>query len=220
LSYLTFDIPPQLGPRAQFVDLVIGVTALRLRQVTGDPELPLHIDIEHPIPRSAAEFYRVLGRNVRFDRPENRVGTETRLLSRPLPAADPELYRIVRQHAQSLLTQRERAADVVSRVTDDIVEALKGGDATLVGAAERLKMSPRALQRELENANTNFRDLVEATRRGLARHFMYDTSLRLTEIAFLLGFSELSAFSRWVRTWSGKSPRELRRTRADDDVHG
>ena len=72
-------------------------------------------------------------------------------------------------------------------------------------------MSSRALQRELEKANTSFRDLVDETRKSMARQYLADTSLPLTEIAFMLGFSELSAFSRAARSWFGVSPSELRK---------
>jgi AraC-like DNA-binding protein len=132
-------------------------------------------------------------------------------LSKPLPAADPELYRIVRQHAQEKIDKREKTQSLVYCVTDYIADALKHGDATLADAADTLGMTSRALQRELEKANTSFRDLVEETRKSMARHYLNDTSLPLTEIAFILGFSELSAFSRAARSWFGASPRELRK---------
>jgi AraC-like DNA-binding protein len=211
LSHLIYEIPYQHGSRTQFLDMIFAASARRFRHVAQDPSIQIHFDIEHAAPRNVAEFHRVLGRNVRFDQGTNRVGLDTRHLSKPLPAADPELYRIVRQHAEEKIDKREKTRSLVYCVTDYIADALKHGDATLAEAADTLGMSSRALQRELEKANTTFRDLVEETRKSLARHFLYDTSLPLTEIAFILGFSELSAFSRAARSWFGVSPRELRK---------
>jgi AraC-like DNA-binding protein len=211
MSYLIHEIPHHLGPRTQFIDMVFAASARRLRHVAQNVELPLHFDTERPAPRKISEFHRVLGTRVRFDQNANRVGIYTSLLSKPLPASDPELYRIVRHHAEEKIDRREKTRSLVYSVTDYITDALKHGDATLPEAAETLGMSARALQRELEKANTTFRDLVEETRKSLARHFLYDTSLPLTEIAFMLGFSELSAFSRAARGWFGVSPRELRK---------
>jgi AraC-like DNA-binding protein len=211
LGHVIYEIPHLYGPRVQFVDMVFAASAQRFRHVAQDPELPIHFDLERPEPRNLAEFHRVLGRNTRFGLFSNRVGLHTQILSKPLPAADPELYRIVRQHAQEKIDKREKTQSLVYCVTDYIADALKHGDATLPEAAETLGMSSRALQRELEKANTTFRDLVEETRKSLARHFLYDTSLPLTEITFMLGFSELSAFSRAARSWFGVSPRELRK---------
>ncbi len=212
LTHLTYQIPQVYGPRAQFVDLLLVTTALRIRHVLQDPLVPIHVEFEHPTPSAAREFIRLLGRHVQFDRPHNRIGVETRYLSRPLPAADPLLYQIMRQHARETIVRRERATDIVYCVSDYVAEALKRGEATLGGAADRLGMPPRRLQRELEDAGTSFRELVEETRKGLARHFLLDTSMPMTEIAFLLGFSELSAFSRAARSWFGTAPRELRKS--------
>ncbi len=212
LSHITYDIPEVYGPRAQFVDLVLASTALRIRHVLQDPLIPIYVEFEHPAPSAVDEFVRVLGRHVRFDRPHNRIGVETRQLSRPLPAADALLYSIMRQHAREIISRRERTTDIVYCVSDYVADALKRGEATLGGAADRLGMPPRRLQRELEDAGTSFRELVDDTRKGLARHFLLDTSLPMTEIAFLLGFSELSAFSRAARGWFGTAPRELRKS--------
>jgi AraC-like DNA-binding protein len=64
--------------------------------------------------------------------------------------------------------------------------------------------------RELHHDGLNFKELVEVTRRDLALSYIRRRELPLSEIAFLLGYSELSAFSRAVRRWTGQSPRALR----------
>jgi AraC-like DNA-binding protein len=151
---------------------------------------------------------------VRFDSPECRFEFDNRVLHQPLAAADPQLYRIVRLHAQNKIEEHERAGDIVFRVTEYLAEAFKHGDVNLANAADSLGMSARTLQRELEEAGTSFRDLVDETRKSLAQHFLLGTSLPLTEIAFLLGFSELSAFSRAARVWFGAPPSDLRKSGA------
>ena len=211
LGSITFEIPHLFGPRTQFIDMVFALMARRMRHVAQDPNLQIHIDLERQSPRGIGEFSRVYGRNVRFGQAANRIGLDARILANPLHGADPRLYHIVRQHAEEKIEKREKTQSLVFGVTDYIADALKHGDATLVDAANSLGMSSRALQRELDKANTSFRDLVEETRKSLARHYLNDTPLPLTEIAFILGFSELSAFSRAARGWFGVSPRELRK---------
>jgi AraC-like DNA-binding protein len=211
LSFMTFDIPVLHGPRTQFVDVIFALMAGRLRHVAKDRGLPIHVMLERQPPVNLAPFQRLYDRTVRFGQPANRIGLETRILSQPLPAADPELYRIVRMHAEAKIEKHEKTQSLVMSVADYVVEALQHGEVTLAGAAQSRAMSPRALQRELEKAGTNFRDLVEDTRMRLARHYLNHTALPLTEIAFLLGFSELSAFSRAARGWFGVSPSDLRR---------
>ncbi len=78
---------------------------------------------------------------------------------------------------------------------------------TLATAADALGMSARSLRRDLDRAATTFTDLFDATRRSMAGHYINDTTLPFTEIAFLLGFSDTSAFSRAFRRWTGRAPR-------------
>ncbi|RKZ80269.1 MAG: AraC family transcriptional regulator, partial [Gammaproteobacteria bacterium] len=79
--------------------------------------------------------------------------------------------------------------------------------------AASLFMSQRTLQRRLEENNTSFKQLVNEVRQDLADTYLNDSSLTLTEISFMLGFSEMSAFSRAFKRWSGKSPTDYRVTR-------
>ena len=80
----------------------------------------------------------------------------------------------------------------------------------LADVAAGLALSPSELQRRLEQVGTSFRAEVERVRRTLTEQYLRDPSLSLIEIAFLLGFSEQSAFSRACRRWFGKPPSALR----------
>ena len=76
--------------------------------------------------------------------------------------------------------------------------------------ADSIRSSPAAIQRELSRDNLNYKDLVEETRRDLALVYVRQRELAFSEIAFLLGYSELSAFSRAFHRWTGISPRNYR----------
>jgi AraC-like DNA-binding protein len=78
--------------------------------------------------------------------------------------------------------------------------------------ASDLRLSSRLIKRELHCDGLNYNVLVEATRRDLAFSYMRQRQLPFSEIAFLVGYSELSAFSRAVRRWTGQSPRSLRKS--------
>ncbi len=68
-------------------------------------------------------------------------------------------------------------------------------------------MSPRTLQIKLSKSNTTFQDVVNETRRALACGYIENSGMSITEIAYLLGFSDTSNFSRAFRRWTGRSPR-------------
>ncbi|HVK77274.1 MAG TPA: helix-turn-helix transcriptional regulator [Kofleriaceae bacterium] len=76
--------------------------------------------------------------------------------------------------------------------------------------ARRLGMSERTLQRRLKDEGTTFAVLVDEVRTDLARMYLADDRLAVYEVAFLLGFSEPSAFNRAFKRWLGTSPREYR----------
>jgi AraC-like DNA-binding protein len=94
-----------------------------------------------------------------------------------------------------------------------IIDKLPSGEVSQDQVAPSLNMSARSLQRRLKSLGTTFRRLLDETRRELAESYIDDVETDLTEIAFLLGFSEHSAFSRAFKRWTGSAPSELRRKR-------
>jgi AraC-like DNA-binding protein len=77
--------------------------------------------------------------------------------------------------------------------------------------AKRLAMSERTLQRRLAEAGTSYVDLLSEVRSDLAKDYLKSSRTSLTEIAWLLGFSEQSAFSRAFKRWTGSSPAQYRK---------
>jgi AraC-like DNA-binding protein len=72
-------------------------------------------------------------------------------------------------------------------------------------------MSSRKLQRQLQSAGTTFNTILNEIRQDLAQNYLGEENNSMTEIAFLLGFSESSAFSRAFKRWMGVSPTEYRK---------
>ena len=95
---------------------------------------------------------------------------------------------------------------------DAVRVALEDGQPQLAEVAKRLKTSPRTLQRRLGAEGTSFQDVVDSVREELARIYMADTKRRYTvgELAYLLGFSEISALSRAFKRWTGMTPTQWR----------
>jgi AraC-like DNA-binding protein len=210
-SYLSTSVPPFLGPHDQSVDGTVALQVIRIRHVMADPSFPVTIEMTRRTPRAVSEFYRVLGPHVRFSRPQNRIGLATSDLQKPVPIADPVLYEVIEAAAEKASRARRSADDPVGRLALYLVGALARGETSLDMAAEALGFSPRALARELRNAGTTYKEFVAETRKFMADHYIKNSDLPLTEVAFLLGFSELSAFSRAAKGWFGTTAREMRK---------
>ena len=100
--------------------------------------------------------------------------------------------------------------DVVQRVRAAIIDQLPSGKVTDATIASTLNRTDRTLQRQLKKEGTTFKTLLNEIRNELAQNYICDSQLSLTEISFMLGFSELSSFSRAFKRWAGESPVKYR----------
>ena len=100
--------------------------------------------------------------------------------------------------------------DLVTRCRTYLLETFSSGDPVEADLATAMGLSQRSLQRHLQHLGWSYKRLVEDTRMDLARRYLADPRRSLTEIAFLLGFSEQSAFSRSFKRWLGQSPSDFR----------
>jgi AraC-like DNA-binding protein len=211
VSYMIMHLPPAFGPRVQLIDLRASARLVRIRHMLRDPSVPLRVDLERKKPKAIDEFRRIFGAHLRFRQPENRIGIPTAALDRKLPAADPNLYRVVVLAGRKALAEQGRKSDIVSRVVSFVGHNLPHGKVDVAAAAKAVGLSPADLRQALERRRVAFRGLLEDTRRAMAEHYINETQLPMTEIAFLLGYSELSAFSRATKKWFGDPARELRK---------
>ena len=196
-----------VAPRVQITSFLMAVIIIRLRLHAGQNWMPISVDLEHRALECPEEVERILGPNARFDQPCNSVSISESVLNRASPEADKRLFGVLKDLADRLLAERKASADIVQRVTNALVDLLQGGEGSLEDVSQILSISPRSLQAQLAAADTNFETLLHETRQRLAEIYLRDTDLPLTEIAFLLGFSELSAFTRAATRWFGVPPR-------------
>ncbi|AGC49147.1 AraC family transcriptional regulator [Myxococcus stipitatus DSM 14675] len=122
-----------------------------------------------------------------------------------LPGANPELARINDELIVRHLA-RQAGQDVVARVRAVLLELLPQGEPSQEKVAERLHMSSRSLQRKLVESGSGFRELLAETRRTQALSYLSEPGRSVSEIAYLLGFSEVSTFTRAFRRWTGQPP--------------
>ena len=118
----------------------------------------------------------------------------------------------------SLLLVKRVTSFRVRPVKTAILENLGEGGICETVVAESLHMSTRNLHRKLNSVDTSFKTLLLETRSELANQYINDASLTLTEISYMLGFSEISSFSRAYKRWTGQSPSAARKSQTDRPV--
>ena len=193
----------------QHVECIVSVTATLMELVSQRPFRGM-VRFAHPCPGAPDEYRQVLGPNVTFDQPHNEVEIAAHLLGIPLAAADPQLLAIVEDYAASLLKTTSPQPTWSARVARLVGATLCDGKPRIGDVARKLAVSKRALQRSLEVEGTTFRSVVDATRKELATEWLSQSDMGVAEVAFLLGYSDQSAFTHAFRKWTGNSPARYR----------
>lgn len=179
-----------------------------IRNLVGR-DLPVEaVHFVNPEPADPAPYQAFFGAEVRFDCAWTVLRIPLTYLALPLGAPDPGLVDILDRQAQSLLERQPRAG---SPHDADLVRLMREGRPTLEALAERYHVSARTMQRRLAEQGETFQAVLQRVRYQLAREYLADGRLELTEVAALLGYSEHSAFTRAFRQWAGVGPKRWRR---------
>jgi AraC-like DNA-binding protein len=177
-----------------------------------DADWPLaEVAFAHPAPPKASDHARFFRAPVRFGAPANEIAFDRALLDRPLPTADPALSSVLERYGEGVVARLPAGVSFLEDARRAVADLLRDGDASLEAAAARLGTSRRTLQRRLRDHGTSHLDLVDGVRRDLALRSLKDPNAAITEVAYLLGFSEPAAFHRAFKRWTGQTPAEYRR---------
>ncbi len=211
LSYRIDD--PRIPDRRQDAELSLCMFRNIFRAALGSDWQPLEVRFEHDDPGDHGEHESVFGAPVRFSRRTNAFAFRRRDLDARMPDQDPYLFAIITPFLESRCRLASCPEDFASVVRNQIKLHLGDRLPTVAEIAGILGLSNDGFHRMLRQHGLLFPDLLRAARQELALHYLNDSNLSLTEIAYDLGYSELSAFSRAFRSWTGMSPQRYRRTR-------
>ncbi len=182
------------------------------RLLTQADVAPVEVRFTHPAPSDVSGLEAFFACPVRFEQRDTAMVLRREDLELSLPKADVQLGAFLRGLANDALERRGGAASTEhERIRQIVAEELPKGLPTLDLVAKRTATSARTVRRRLEESGTSFRALLDDTRAALARSYVRDRRLPLTEVAFLLGFSEPSAFHRAFKRWTGTTPSTWRR---------
>lgn len=198
----------QARPARQSIELAVGTLFGVLAHLAGHCWRPLSVCFSHAPPADRSVHHRVFGPTVVFDQEFNGILVRAADLDAGNTLADPALL----PYAQRLLTPPNPLTDgtIVGQTRELIELLLPAGRCSSERVARSLGISRRTLHRKLQQANTTFTGLLEATRVDLAQHLVSNQENSLTDVTQMLMFSSSSNFSRWFRDHFGMSPRAWR----------
>ena len=199
---------------AESEDVFCGFLVRSMKEITDGQFQPLRIELRQPAPIGSVQRHEdFYGCRVAFEKPNVSIIFDRALLDVPLPLGSEELAQLNDRVVRTYLERLDRA-DFVNRVRCLVIEALPSGRATKTAVAQRFGVSARTLQARLGERGTSFVELTDATREALACGYLDDPSVSIGEIAYLVGFSDISNFTRAFKRWTGVSPSNHRAAHA------
>ena len=181
------------------------------RWISGTDLSPDSIQFQHAQPESIAEHERIFRCPLRFSGDRVRVRFPASFLKLSLRQYDPTMLAMLDKYAERLLLQLNSSDQFVDQVKAAISTHLQSGAVSLGHIATTLELSERQLQRKLKEDALTYQGVLDETRKTLALKQIEDDMIDFSEITFLLGFSDQSAFQRAFKKWTDLTPGQYRK---------
>ncbi|MCH8498565.1 MAG: AraC family transcriptional regulator [Marinobacter sp.] len=188
------------------VDSVLAAWVRYLRDVTGEHRVAKRVDIEYPEPPHSEQFRSWFDCPVRFGAERNQLVLRPEILMLPSVQAQPAVHTQLREICETKLRRIHAGWSITEKVRDALARMLSGQTPQLESVAKQLGLTSWNLQRQLAARGSSFTLLLDETRQSLAAIYLRETSLSLSEIAWVLGFANASAFQKAYKRWHGISP--------------
>jgi len=182
------------------------------RKITDCRLAPLRVGLRHSRKSAPPEFNAFLGCEVDFGGNADEIVLSKSVFSLPVVGGDPHLHNLLVGYAKEVLARRSTlgAVGARSKVEDVLIKSLPHGRANALEVARQLGMSRRTLTRALSGEGTSFSEVLEQLREVLAKRYLRERELPVSQIAWLLGYREISSFTHACKRWTGMTPRRLR----------
>lgn len=195
-------------PVRQEMELAVGL-GLDLVRILWKPSWsPRGIYLSHSLVGDIRPYRERLSCPVHFDWDASMMCFDADLLAEPISEANTQLHQVLAQHLQSI--QLSYPNDYPGQIRYLIQQAMAAGDCSIDRVASVLAVNKRTLQRRLSAHGTSYKDQLEAVRFDVARRYLRESNGSLANLADMLCYSELSAFSNAFRNRVGVSPRQWR----------
>jgi AraC-like DNA-binding protein len=204
------DRPPQQPDEAY--DMIVATVVSFARMLIERDLRPLKVEFIRGKPARPEEFEAFFNAPVLFNRDHNRVFFDSADMQKPLQAANAEIARRNDQIVLEYLVRFDKSR--ISHLAHaKLINLLPAGEPSIEKLAESMGMTPRSLHRHLQKENAGYRDILDNIRRNLAAQYLRQRHLSVIDVAFRLGYSDSSNFTRAFKRWFQVSPSRYREQR-------
>lgn len=181
------------------------------RQLTGCRVAPSRVRFIHRCIRNSSEFAAFVGGEFEFGAAVDEVVFAAPTSHIPVVSADPYLNKLLIANCEEALSRRlTKQGPFRSMVENAIAPLLPHGNAQASEIARQLGLSQRTFARRLTSESLTFSEVLNSLRCDLATQYLADHALSISQIAWLLGYQEVSAFTNAFKRRTGITPREAR----------
>lgn len=162
--------------------------------------------IHYPFPIvNGSEYERVFRRSPMARHKQLKISFDATIWDEPVITANYEVQRFFLERVGAS-AHANRPASFHTKITEYLLKNAYHGIPSLEEVSGNFNMTPRSLQRRLREEGTTFQQAIDSARKTLALHYLSSGHYRVKEISSLLGYNEISAFSRAFKRWTGKAP--------------
>lgn len=206
---LTIEYPdPEHAPEIASIDAFVTAIVQMCRAATDSNFSPQSIAFKRSDRGSIGTYYDILGCPVTTGAEHITIRFDREALEKSLPGDNLALAKANDSVAEEYLEALDPRT-VTSEVRELLIQHLPSGNSNQTRIAERMNRSLSTLQRQLHQEGANFQQIRDDTRRELAAEYIRAGKLSLSQIAYMLGFSDQSNFSRAFKRWTGVAPKDF-----------
>ena len=210
-----YYVDPLMMSYRQKIDWAVAFICNLMRVGLGDPNwIPQEVSLPQLADETPAERRtrsEIMGDNISVGHSCAGIRFEAGLLERRMVTADAMIENLMRHYGDLRLAALPDQNSEIGKMRREIARALVKGAGGIEYVARVNATSVRTLQRRLKDIGVSFSDLQDDVRKTMALNLLENETLALAEIAFTLGYSEVSAFNHAFRRWTGESPGDYRR---------
>ncbi len=209
LAVLRYQVREGIPYCRSEMEYTVALAAARAKSFLQTGLDVAYVMFQHKKPSHSECYAQYFSCPVRFEQADSGIAFKASYLSFEIPRHSPSLYRVLSTHLENLLRALGRRGRVSMQVAQIVRHKLSKEDLDADYVAHRLNMSRNTLYRHLKKEGVSYHDIVDKVRSDYASECLKSGDYTVTEVAFLLGFSELSAFSRAYKRWTGQSPNSV-----------
>lgn len=175
----------------------------------GNSLIPVYVHMCRNKPADPKPWHDCFGVEVQFDQAENSLAISYQDATKQLTGSSPMMVALHEDIIKRQIAELDRS-DIINRALVVIMDQLPSGAVSETSVARSLNMTKRTLHRKLVENGLSFRSLLTNVRKELVQRYIKEPAYSITEISFLLGYNDTSAFSRAFKRWHGLSPTQAR----------